>query len=155
MIVVADTSPINYLVLIKEIEILPRLYGKVVIPQTVREELLHPVAAEIVRTWTAQAPAWLEIRTPAKSADPSLARLDPGERDAIMLAAELHADQLIVDDREGRRLAEERGITVIGTLGVLKEAATMGLLDLRDGVTRLQTTTFYVAPEVLRNLLGE
>ena len=155
MIVVADTSPINYLVLIKEIEILPRLYGKVVIPQTVREELLHPVAAEIVRTWTAQAPAWLEIRTPAKSPDPSLARLDAGERDAIMLAAELHADQLIVDDREGRRLAEERGITVIGTLGVLKEAATMGLLDLRDCVARLQTTTFYVAPEVLRNLLGE
>jgi predicted nucleic acid-binding protein len=155
MIVVADTSPINYLVLIKEIEILPRLYGKVVIPQTVREELLHPVAAEIVRTWTAQAPAWLEIRTPAKSPDPSLARLDRGERDAIMLAAELHADQLIVDDREGRRLAEERGITVIGTLGVLKEAATMGLLDLRDCVARLQTTTFNVAPEVLRNLLGE
>jgi len=154
MIVVADTSPINYLILIKEIEILPRLYGKVVIPQTVREELLHPVAAEIVRTWTGQAPAWLEIRTPAKSPDPSLARLDPGERDAIMLAAELHADQLIVDDREGRRLAEERGITVIGTLGVLKEAATKGLLDLRDCVTRLQTTTFYVAPEVLRNLLG-
>jgi predicted nucleic acid-binding protein len=83
------------------------------------EKLLRPVAPEIVRTWTAQAPRWLEVRTPAKSADPSLARLDPGERDAIMLAAELNADQLIVDDREGRRLAEERGITVIGTLGVL------------------------------------
>jgi predicted nucleic acid-binding protein len=72
-----------------------------------------------------------------------------------MLAAELRADQLIVDDREGRRLAEERGIAVIGTLGVLKEAATMGLLDLRDCVARLQTATFYVAPEVLRNLLDE
>ena len=70
MIVVADTSPINYLVLIKEIEILPKLYGKVVIPQTVREELLHPVAPEIVGTWTAQAPAWPGIRTPANSADP-------------------------------------------------------------------------------------
>jgi hypothetical protein len=56
-----------------------------------------------------------------------------------MLAAELRADQLIVDDREGRRLAEDRGITVIGTLGVLKEAATLGLLDLRACVARLQT----------------
>jgi predicted nucleic acid-binding protein len=74
MIVVADTSPINYLVVITEIEILPRLHGKVVIPHRVREELLHPVAAEIVRTWTSQAPAWREIRTPAKSPDPSLAR---------------------------------------------------------------------------------
>ena len=155
MIVVADTSPINYLVLIREIEILPRLYGKVVIPQTVREELLRPVAPEIVRTWTAQAPAWLEARTPANSADSSLSALDPGERDAIMLAAELRAGQLIVDDREGRRLAEDRGITVIGTLGVLKEAATLGLLDLRACVARLQTTTFYVAPEVLKSLLGE
>ena len=50
-----------------------------------------------------------------------------------MLAAELR-DQLVVDDREGRRLAEERGITVIGTLGVLHEAAKLGLFDLRDCV---------------------
>ena len=44
MIIVADTSPINYLVLIKEIEVLPRLYGKIVIPEAVREELLRPEA---------------------------------------------------------------------------------------------------------------
>jgi predicted nucleic acid-binding protein len=155
MIIVADTSPINYLVLIKEIEVLPRLYGKIVIPEAVREELLRPEAPELVRTWTAQPPAWLETRTPVSIADSSLARLDAGERDAIMLAAELNAEQLIVDDREGRRIAKERGIPVIGTLGVLKEAAAMGLVDLRDCVARLQTTTFYVAPEVLKNLLAE
>jgi predicted nucleic acid-binding protein len=134
---------------------LPKLYGAVVIPQAVQEELLRPVAPEIVRMWSAQAPAWLEIRAPLGSADPSLARLDPGERDAIILAAELGADQLIVDDREGRRLAEVRGIPVMGTLGVLKEAAAAGLLDLRACVARLQTTSFYVAPEVLKNLLEE
>ena len=155
MIIVADTSPINYLVLIKEIEVLPRLYGKIVIPEAVREELLRPEAPEIVRIWTAQAPAWIETRTPTSIADSSLARLDAGERDAIMLAAELNAEQLIVDDREGRRIAQERGIPVIGTLGVLKEAAAMGFVDLRDCVARLQTTTFYVAPEVLKNLLAE
>jgi predicted nucleic acid-binding protein len=155
MIIVADTSPINYLVLIKEIEVLPRLYGKIVIPEAVREELLRPEAPEIVRMWIAQAPAWIETRSPASIADSSLARLDAGERDAIMLAAELNAEQLIVDDREGRRIAKERGIAVIGTLGVLKEAAAMGFVDLRDCVARLQTTTFYVAPEVLKNLLAE
>jgi predicted nucleic acid-binding protein len=69
MIIVADTSPINYLVLIKEIEVLPKLYGKIVIPETVREELLRPEAPEIVRIWTAQAPAWIETRTPASIAD--------------------------------------------------------------------------------------
>ena len=72
-----------------------------------------------------------------------------------MLAAELAADQLIVDDREGRRLAADRGIPVIGTLDVLKEAAAVGLVDLRACVARLQTTSFYVAPEVLKNLLDE
>jgi predicted nucleic acid-binding protein len=117
MIAVADTSPINYLLLIKEIDILPKMYGTVVI--------LRPVAPEIVRAWIGGAPAWLEIRSPIDAPDSSLANLDPGERDAIMLATELRADQLIVDDREGRKRAEERRIPVIGTLGVLKEAATL------------------------------
>lgn len=155
MIVVADTSPINYLLLIKEIDILTRMYGKVVIPRAVQEELLRPVAPEIVRAWIGEAPAWLEVRTPLNAPDSSLSKLDQGERDAIMLATELRADQLIVDDREGRKQAEERHIPVIGTLGVLKEAATLGLLDLRAAVQRLQTTSFYVAPEVLKALLND
>ncbi|MGB7845844.1 MAG: DUF3368 domain-containing protein [Candidatus Acidiferrum sp.] len=155
MIVVADTSPINYLLLIKEIDILPKMYGTVVIPRAVQEELLRPVAPEIVRAWIDGAPAWLEIRSPIDAPDSSLANLDPGERDAIMLATELRADQLIVDDREGRKRAQERRIPVIGTLGVLKEAASLGLLDLRVSVERLQTTSFYVAPEVLKSLLND
>jgi predicted nucleic acid-binding protein len=87
--------------------------------------------------------------------DPSLISLDVGERDAIMLAAELHADQLIVDDRQGRHEAQKRGIPVIGTLGVLREAAMLGLLDLRKAVKRLETTTFHIAPEVLTRLLKD
>lgn len=65
MIVVADTSPINYLLLIKEIDILPKMYGTVVIPRAVQEELLRPVAPEIVRAWIGGAPAWLEIQANA------------------------------------------------------------------------------------------
>ena len=127
MIIVADTSPINYLVLIKEIEVLPRLYGKIVIPEAVREELLRPEAPEIVRMWTAQAPAWIETRTPTSIADSSLARLDAGERDAIMLAAELNAEQLIVDDREGSRIAEERGIPGHRHTGSVKGSCHNGI----------------------------
>jgi predicted nucleic acid-binding protein len=67
MIVVADTSPINYLLLIKEIDILPKMYGTVVIPPAVQEELLRPVATEIVRAWIGEAPAWLEIRSVLES----------------------------------------------------------------------------------------
>jgi predicted nucleic acid-binding protein len=74
--------------------------------------------------------------------DPTLSSLDPGERDAIMLAAELQADQLIVDDRQGRQEAEKRGIRVIGTLGVLREASILGLLDLRQAVKRPRSHEF-------------
>jgi predicted nucleic acid-binding protein len=155
MIVVADTSPINYLVLIEEIDVLTKMYGTVVIPRMVCEELLRPSGPEIVRAWISQPPNWLEVRAPLTAPDESLARLDAGERDAIVLAGELHADQLIVDDREGRRCAKERGILVIGTLGVLREAALLGLLNLRIAVDRLRATNFYVAPEVLKHLLKD
>ena len=155
MIVVADTSPINYLILIEEIDILAQMYGRVVIPRAVREELLRTSAPEVVRNWTGQPPAWVEVRSPVTRPDPSLAALDPGERDAIMLAAELQADQLIVDDRQGRHEAQKRGIPVIGTLGVLREAATLGLLDLRTAVKRLEGTSFHIAPEVLMRLLRD
>jgi predicted nucleic acid-binding protein len=153
MIVVADTSPINYLILIGEIDILPKMYGSVVVPQTVREELVRLSAPQLVRSWIDHLPIWLEVRSPLAAPDSSLAKLDAGERDAITLATELQADQLIVDDREGRREAERRGIPAIGTLGVLREAATLKLLDIRVAVERLQGTSFYVAPEVLAKLL--
>jgi predicted nucleic acid-binding protein len=155
MIVVADTSPINYLILIKEIDLLTKMYGRVVIPPAVREELLRASAPEPVRKWIAQLPAWLEVRAPASAPDASLAALDAGERDAIMLAGELGADQLIVDDRQGRQAAEKRGIPVIGTLGVLREGAALGFLDLRAAVKRLETTSFHIAPEVLARLLKD
>jgi predicted nucleic acid-binding protein len=155
MIAVADTSPINYLILIGEIEILTKIYGRVVIPNAVREELQRLSAPEVVRNWTKQPPAWLEVRTPAKSPDSSMSTLDPGERDAIILAEELGADQLIVDDRQGRREAEKRGIAVIGTLGVLREAGSVGHIDLRTALSRLEETSFHIAPEIIERLLKD
>lgn len=155
MIVVADTSQSTILILIEEIDILRTMYGKVVVPRAVHEELLRPSAPEVVRNWIDRLPAWLEIRNPVNAPDILLSSLDPGERDAIMLAAELRADRLLVDDRQGRHEAEKRGIPVMGTLGVLREAATLGLLDLRATVKRLETTSFYIAPEVLARLLRD
>ena len=85
------------------------MYGRVVIPQSVRGELVRPSAPESVRSWVKYAPPWLEVRERRNVPDASLASLGAGERDAIMLATELRVDQLIVDDREGRREAERRG----------------------------------------------
>jgi len=63
VIVVADTSPINYLILTEEIDILAKMYGNVVIPRAVHDELLCPSAPEIVRGWMGQLPAWVEVHT--------------------------------------------------------------------------------------------
>jgi predicted nucleic acid-binding protein len=61
MVIVADTSPINYLVLIEQIDILPRLYMRVLIPPAVLDELKHAAAPSQVRKWTESHPAWLEV----------------------------------------------------------------------------------------------
>lgn len=61
MVVIADTSPLSYLVLIGHAEVLPRLYGEVVIPQAVLEELLHPKTPPTVASWIASRPPWLAV----------------------------------------------------------------------------------------------
>jgi predicted nucleic acid-binding protein len=136
MIVIADTGPINYLILIGEIEILPALFQRVLVPPSVCE-LRRPRAPDAVRTWIAQPPVWLEIRTPGISPGADLARLGAGERDAILLAEELGADQIIIDEFRGRREAKRRQIPYTGTLGVWAAGSDQGLLDLRSAVDRL------------------
>lgn len=153
MIVVADTTPINYLILIEEIGVLPKLYGRVVIPPAVSEELMRSRAPMKVQEWIKQPPSWLTVVSPTVTPDPRLLKLDAGERDAIILAEELSADQLIVDELLGRREAEQRSLPVIGTVGVLREAAEMGLLDLRSAFDRLRQTSFHVSPAILASLL--
>ena len=64
MITVADTSPICYLLLIGEIELLPTLFGEVVIPNAVAEELHHPLAPAVLREWLELPPAWLQVDRP-------------------------------------------------------------------------------------------
>ena len=153
MIVIADTTPLNYLILIDRVRILPQLYGRVLIPRAVWQEFQRPETPEAVRAWLSQQPAWLEIRQVQGSPTPALGHLGAGEREAIALAEELHADRLILDDQAARRVATRRKLTVIGTLGVLVEAAERGLVDFMDAIARLQQTTFYVSPEVLEPLL--
>src|SRR6266849_10066782 len=100
MVVVADTSPINYLVLIDQIEILPRLYNRILIPPAVLRELKHPVAPKPVRDWSVHPPGWLEVLIPQSSV--TVVQLDLGESEAIALAIEMHADVLLIDEQAGR-----------------------------------------------------
>jgi predicted nucleic acid-binding protein len=153
MIVVADTSPINYLALVGHIEILRKIYGEILIPQAVYDELQDSDAPAAVRAWLLTSPPWLRISNIAYPPDPSLELLDRGEQDAILFAESVRADRLIIDDLAGRREAANRNLHVIGTLGVLAEAARRGLLDLSEALTALRQTNFHAAPELIRLLL--
>src|SRR5271170_7068359 len=81
-------------------------------------------------------------------------RLDPGETQAISLAEELHADHLLIDEWAGRAAAQSRGLHVIGTLGVLDQAAERNLIDLKATFEKLTQTTFRVDQILLDQLLA-
>jgi predicted nucleic acid-binding protein len=151
--VVSDTSPLNYLILIGQINILPTLYGRVIIPQSVYEELGAPETPEAVREWRANLPGWIEVSSEQPTSDIGSSHLHAGERDAISLALRIQADTLIIDERRGREEAEKLGIRVIGTLGVIVAAHETGLLALAETIDRLRQTTFHVSPKLLAAIL--
>ena len=80
MIVVADTTPLHYLVLIEESHLLPALYGRVLIPPAVLAELSDPGTPELVSRWVRHRPEWLEVRTPEHVPLDLPETLGPGER---------------------------------------------------------------------------
>jgi predicted nucleic acid-binding protein len=149
MIVVSDTTPLNYLILIDAVHVLPALFGRVYAPSAVIRELAHPHSPETVRRWADSLPQWLTVQDPT-CIDPSL-RLGPGEAAAIALAEELKADWVLLDERKGSRKAESRGLRVAGTLTIIEEAGAKNLLDYDEMRDRLVAeTTFYVTDDVLR-----
>lgn len=86
--------------------------------------------------------------------DIELAKLDPGEREAIVLGEKLKADLVILDDKAARQIAVKRGLTIIGLLGILKDAAKSGLLDLETTFEQLRDVGLWVAPSLLERLLA-
>ena len=118
-VVIADTSPLNYLILVNAVEILPRLYDRVTIPDVVFRELTDQQAPKEVAGWAAMRPGWIDVQPTPLSEDPSLEALDAGERAAILLAQGQAEVLLLMDDASGRTEAAKRGIPTIGTLGLL------------------------------------
>jgi predicted nucleic acid-binding protein len=154
-LVVADTSPIYYLLSIDRIDILPRLFGKTFVPDAVHKELCHAAAPTVVREWAARLPVWVEV-APVETIDgPALGSLDAGERAAITLALSLPADLILIDERKGTKVALGKGFEVTGTLGVLGLAARRGFVDLADSFARLKRTNFRYRQEIMDALLDQ
>ena len=154
MLVIADASPLHYLILLGADDILPALFGRIVIPRAVATELQHPHTPAVVRAWMAVPPPWLDVQDVITAPDMTLTHLDPGEQEAIKLAQTLQADLLLIDEWRGRREALQRSLTVTGVLGVLERAAQQGFLDLPSALTRLLTTTFYAPANLVRDMLA-
>ncbi|BAU12239.1 hypothetical protein LEP3755_27680 [Leptolyngbya sp. NIES-3755] len=155
MSVISDTSPICYLILIEQIDLLPRLYGQIIIPEAVQRELQAFNTPLTVQQWISQPPSWLTIQALSYPPDPALSRLDPGEQDAIALAEELNARLLLIDERYGRRIALQRGLQIIGIIGLLDEAATQRYIHFPTVINRLQQTNFRISPRLLEDLLNK
>lgn len=148
MIVVSDTTPINILAQIGLLDLLPSLFGSVIITPAVVAELSHANTPAAVRAFLETLPSWVSVQAPEKLLDTRLPR-GPGEKEAISLAMELHADFLLADDWRARQAAKRLGLTVMGTVGLLGQAAKRGLIDLDEAVAKLQSTNFHLTDELL------
>lgn len=156
MIIVSDTSPINNLAAINHLHLLHQLYGMVFIPEAVYRELTDPnfpvAGATEVQTFD-----WIQTRT---ISDRTLVEalsneLDVGEAEAIALAVEMQAEQVLIDERRGRLVASQLNLRYTGILGVLVEAKNKGLIagvrPLLDAL--INEAGFWVAEPLYNSVL--
>jgi predicted nucleic acid-binding protein len=149
--IVADTGPVNYLILSEHAALLHELYGALLIPTAVHGELLDARAPLKVRQWANALPVWVEVR---KAADPRrFAEIGPGEREAISLALELRADFVLIDETLGRKIAVKNNVAVKGTLGILEEAANRGLVNLSQAIQKLRVTGIFLSDDIVEGVL--
>lgn len=147
MLVVADTSPLIVLCNIEQIDILPALFQRVVVPPQVLDELRQTNRTKAVLDFMTRPPAWLNVRSP--SAIETIPAPDAGELAAISLAMEVRAELLLIDETRGRKAARDRRIRITGTIGVLELAADERLVNLRDAFARIKKTDFWISHDLL------
>jgi uncharacterized protein len=156
VIVVSDAGPLIYLGGAGHLALLRELFGRVVVPRQVWDEVVGagrelPGSAEV-----AAAASWIDVRTPSPS--PLTERLSDvlgvGEAAAIALCAQLHAELLLCDDLEARRIAAGHGIRVVGTLGLLVRGKRTGFLDaVRPIVEAMVAMGLRVSPDLVDEIL--
>lgn len=136
MIVVADSGPLHYLILLNQADLLHRLYGEVILPRAVFDELSATRAPLAVRSWFSEIPSprtnfgWFRRILEGASVKRSRSRF----------SWELTC--CLMDERAGRAVAHKARLRVTGTLGVLRSAAELGLIDVPSVLALLQETNF-------------
>lgn len=126
MIVFSNTTPFIALASIGQLELLPQLFGKIHVAESVIEECAEGGRVLVPNLKSLD---WvIHVADETTSTLPILFELDRGEKQTIVLAKKHGAGRVIIDERLGRRIAEYLGLSVTGTLGVLAKAKTSGLI---------------------------
>ena len=151
-VVVSDTTPIHYLALTGNENLLPRLFEKIIIPEAVLMELQHPKTPTVLRKWaTSPLPEWVQVEAVVEnrqSLGEDAAELGQGEVSAMLVALE-GSFPLLIDDQEARRVAEIHGIETLGTLSVLIDATRRGWIEFRPVAERLREAGFYISRKLI------
>jgi uncharacterized protein len=153
VIVVGDSSVLIALERIGRQPLLHTLYGQVHVPDAVWREVFEPVpsarSGSVVPVWIVRH----QVRDPSVG-DSLRGQLDRGEIEAILLARELAADFLLIDERLGRQAARRFGVPVRGLLGVLAEAQRLGHVPtLAPLLRQLRENGFWIADELVAETL--
>ena len=159
MIVVSDTTPIISLMKIKQLELLEKLFGTVKIPVGVFEELTaNPLYQEEVEQ--IKRSSFIEIVSVKDIKSVAIFRkatgLDKGESEAIVLTEEIQGDSLLMDERKGRQVASQMGITTIGTLGILFNAYEEKILTtdiVVESIDEMRSTGIRISDSLYNELL--
>lgn len=154
MIVVSDTTAISNLTQINQLELLEKIYRRIIIPKDVHDELLalNNFGIPIQKILKQE---WIEIKKVSSGTllEKFLAELDQGEAEAV-LAIELKADYLLIDEKLGRRIARENQIPIIGTLGVLLKSKKMGLIgSMQEQMDALRKIGFWINTDLYHKML--
>jgi predicted nucleic acid-binding protein len=128
------------------------VFRELLIPMAVLEELQsrRPSSG---REWVSRPAEWLRVES-AGAVNRDLGGLDQGEAEVIALAERPSVKLVLLDERKARRTARERGLLVVGALGIIDRAAALGMVDLVETLERLRRTNFRAAPSLIRSLLA-
>jgi uncharacterized protein len=158
MIVVSNTTPLIGLATIQRFDVLEQLFGKIHIPQAVYDKAVTAGREAGGAKREVIAAVWIET-VPVQdqlAVEVLLDELDRGEAETIVLARELNADWVLMDEKKGRRKLTELGLDRIGTLGILLKAKQVGLLpQLRPELERLRQQGFSISQGVINAVLQQ
>jgi len=154
-IVVADASPIIALARIEQLELLPRLFSRAILPLSVyRETQRRPELPDAQSIRVGRARALFHVHEASIQVIAGLARgLGEGEAEAISLAAQIHCG-VFMDEKAGRAAARALGLKTIGTLGVLSLSRSKGFVtELKPLIARLRQSGYYLATDLVESVL--